>query len=493
MSHASRLAALLVVLLLASPALSQQAPTGGIEWQKDLTTGLEKAKETGKVLMICINATYVDGKKREEPAAKGLREVVYRDPKVVEKSREFVCVFLTPRNSTADYGELGNLGMEGEIISPQHIFVNSAGTRILLRREYWSHGQGEKAVEALLAMMDQALKSGAKDNGPPVEKPEGPEDSAAARTEWIAKMIQQVQGTPNEREAALVALLENDQDGDCTNALIALLPENKKNVDLLWSLIRALGRNGLEAAAIPVAEFLDHRDATIRANAAVSLEYIGSHDKKVVAALSKAAAREKEEGIANHMFRALGRCGVKDSKARGLLLKMVASAKSEFASFGPAIGLAYFEGDSKAARGVEKLLKQLGMPGGGRRGWGGNNVKRAVLCWTLASIGDKKSGRFMRDEMIAKLENNKAFWVEGVKTFWEAVARQCEGDGEDQMGGIVAGVRVTNRFSRRGGQGRGRGEPEGRNAPQVLMDEARNNRDTTNFRPKGDNLLQAGQ
>jgi len=488
MRRIASLITLLLVLLLLRPAPGQEADAGeGMIWSKDLSTGLAKAKETGRILMICVNAKYVEGREKEESAAKGLREVVYKDPRVVKKSRDFVCVLLTPKSSTADYGELGSLGIEGRIVSPQHIFVNAAGDRVLLRREYWSYGRGEKAVVALLALMEKAEEKSGKPGAAPAKAPGGGEAPAEgeARAEWIALMLRQLAaGSVGEQQQALRALVKGDKDGDCTAPLIALLPENKKNTDFLWPLIRALGRDGLEDAARPISAFLHHRDPSIRGCAAVSLEYIGSREKKVVVALLKAVGKQKDEAIANHIYRALGRCGVKDPKVRALLLKMAASGKSEFSTYGPAIGLAYFEGDPKAARGVEKLLKLIGIPGG-RRGGGQNTVKRGLLSWTLASIGDRKSSRFVRGELMAKLKNVKAFWVDGLRTFWDTVARVCEGE-DSEMAAIEAGVRGFVEFTKRFDLARYGAET------RHLMDDSRTGRDTSNFKPKGDNLLGSG-
>ena len=47
---------------------------------------------------------------------------------------------LRPAGNSADYGELRALGIEGLIVSPQHIFVHPNGEKILVRQEYWSHG-----------------------------------------------------------------------------------------------------------------------------------------------------------------------------------------------------------------------------------------------------------------------------------------------------------------------------------------------------------------
>ncbi len=484
-----RLCPLLLILvpLVLSTAHGQEAQGGdGIAWSKDLASGLAQAKEAGRIVMICINAKYVDGRAKEERAAKGLREVVYQDPRIVKKSRDFICVFLTPKSGHGDYSELSALGIGGEIVSPQHIFVGPDGERVLLRREYWSHGKGKAAVEALLKMMEKAEKKAGEpdESAEPSGEVEGPPSDGEARAEWIATMLELVTDNVEERRGALRALIKADQDGDCTDPLIKLLPESKKDTDLTKALIRALGRDGLEAAAEPITKFLGHKDLSVRANAAVSLEYIGSREKKVVTALMKAATRQKDEAVANHMCRALGRCGVKEGKARSLLLKMAASGKSEFSTYGPAIGLAYFEQDEKAARGVEKLLKLMGIPGG-RRGGGQNTVKRGLMSWTLASIGDEKSEKFVREELIAGLKNVKAFWVGGLVNFWDAVAGTCAGD-DSRMAEVAGGVRRFVAFARRGGLSRYGAET------RSLMDDSRNGRYESEFTPKGDNLLDSG-
>ena len=146
--------------------------------------------------------------------------------------------------------------------------------------------------------------------------------------------------------------------------------------------------------------------------------------------------------------------------------------------------MAYFKRDSKAARGVEKILKRIGVPGG-RRAGGQNTVKRSVLCWTLAWIGDPKTSAFMKDEQIAKLKNIKAFWVAGLRSFYLRIARKCEGTGsiadiEGYIRGVVAYVN-NERLGRYGAEGRS------------LMDEYRKDRNAEDFRPKGDYLLGGGR
>jgi HEAT repeats len=477
-----------LILLLPGLTKAEEAGAGeGIAWSKNLKSALEQAAETEKIVMICINAKFVEGRQEEERAAKGLREKVYLDPRVVKRSRDFVCVMLTPEGSSTDYAELSSLGIGGKIISPQHIFVSADGERVVYRKEYWSYGKGDKAVEALLSMMDKAEGRAGEpgDSDEPADEADGPPAGAEARAAWIADMLEVVVTDVEERGGALKALIKADEDGDCTDPLIELLPKHKKDVGLSEALIRALGINGLEKAAEPITAFLTHKEPTLRANAAVSLEYIGSREKKVVSALLKSAGKQKDEAIGNHMCRALGRCGVEEDRARTLLLKMAAAGRSEFATYGALIGLAYFEDDPKAARGVEQLVKLIGIPGGGRRGGGGNIVKRGLASWTLARIGDEKSAKFMREVMLTQLENVRAFWVPRMVEFWEAVALKCGGD-DSAMNGIEAGVgefvNVANRFNMSPFEGEGK----------TLMDDARKLRDNSEFTPLADNLLPEG-
>ncbi len=482
------LASLIGLTVVSVAQAKEPKKSSWIAWKPDMNAALAAAKAENKIVMICINAKYVDGRKTEERANKGLREVIYRNDRVIEKSREFACMLIKPASGKDDYAELRLLGIAGEIVSPQHIFVHPNGKTILLRRPYWSHGAGEKGIEAMLAMMTKAQEALAEvgadtgddaTSGGDAGDVTPPGDDRAA---WIAERLTEVTGSDKKiRNRAMKTLLGADRDGDCVTALAGLLAEHTKNPDLLVVLIRALGLDGKFGAALPISSLLAHKEDDVRGNAAVSLEYIGSRNKKVVSALLRAATKEKNEDIANHMYRAAGRCGMEETKVRSTLLKKCGSAKTEFGSYGPAIGLAYFEGDKKAARGVEKILKKIGLPGG-RRGGGGNTVKRGVVCWTLACVGDEKSGKFMRETLIAKLDNMKAFWVGPLRTFYKTVAEKCEGD-KAAMGEIERGVAGFVGFAM--GANAKKYEVEAR----PLMDKYRRDRPAQSFTPRGDGLL----
>jgi hypothetical protein len=306
--------------------------------------------------------------------------------------------------------------------------------------------------------------------------------SGEARAAWITERVADAASAAPAGDRAIAQLLAADRDGDCTGPLIALLADRKLDTGVLVRLVRALGRDGLAAAAVPVAGLLDAKDAWVVANAAVSLEYIGHGDKKVLTALKRLASTTEDEVVAAHAYRALGRCGRGDAAVRTLLLDKAASGKSEFATFGPCIGLAYFERDEAAMRGVEKLLKGIGVPGS-RRGGGTNTVKRGLVSWTLAQVGDAKSAAFVREDLVGGLKNVKAFWVEGLATFWRTVADVCAG-ARDRMPEVEEGVRGFVQFAKAGDLQRYGAEV------RSLDDAARAGRASAGFVPKGDGLLE---
>ncbi|MHC4924920.1 MAG: HEAT repeat domain-containing protein [Planctomycetota bacterium] len=485
MRWTARLGALLLPLALAAPVSAQDTE---IDWAPSLVSGMKEAKEFKRLVMVCVNAKHVDGRTEEEPAAKGLREVVYKNPKIVKRSMDFVCVFLKPTGAPADYEILYGMGMSGTITSPQHIFIDPQAPRIVLRKPYWSHGKGEKAVEALLKMMDDA-ELAAKGEAPkePGKAAKAPAPGTPERERWISARVERVAAGAEDKDAALVDLAGNDHEGDCVTPLADLMKERKKDADFLVPVIRALGRDGLKTAAVPVSTYLSHRDPKVRGNAAVTLEYIGSDDKKVISALSKLAGKAKEPLVAAHAWRALGRCGTKNKKVRSMLLKAASSSKSDFESYGPYVGLAYFEKDKAAARAVEKQLKQIGIPGG-RRGGGRGGIKRGLVSWTLASIGDTGSATFFKEEMLGGLKNVKAFWVDGLRRYWESCQAACMGE-EGALEEVTTGVGVFVSFSQ-GFGGRGGRMTSSDEEPPTLMDECREGRDNSTFKPKGDGILQ---
>ena len=490
-------------LLLGLGAVSVRAagepakPGDTITWVRTLAPAFEQAAKEKKPLMICINSERVDGG-RVESAAKELRENTYKDPRVVGKSRLFVCAFLTSEGSSEDFGELrARWKIEGTIVSPQHLFARSDGS-LLQREEYWPYGTGERSVTNLLRLMDEAL---AKDKVPalPPEPvtPSAPVPAAPAQpapggaapappvlptpipgddaehAKWVAEMLRLVQqGPPESRKEALRRLLSEDKDNAHLKAILALLPQlvAAKDEPAQVDVVRALGRPNLTLAVPALVEYLDSKVEDLRGNAAISLEYIGAAE--AVDGLKKRVDHEKIDLIACHVLRALGHCGKGDDKVRAILDRQATGAKVEAISCAAIVGLAYFEKDKDAARTLEDLASKVGPPAFGRRGWGGaatNSQKRSFLPWAIAEVGDPKSAKFMREKMLSQLENVQNPWVSGVRTYYGAVADVCDGK-TDQKSAVEAGITGALQFFG--------GNP--------LMDDMRRGRDGGGFTPKAD-------
>ena len=451
-----RNAFLTILASCAAFAVSPTAPAAAAEeteiaWAPTLSDAFAAAKKEGKPVFIAINSTRVDGGKAE-PAGKELREHTYKDAAVIAKSKAFSCALLLADGSSADYAEIRQrFGVEGTIVSPQHLFAYPDGTK-LDRREYWPYGTGASAVTALIDMMNSALKAVdlLKNGGtppPPTEPtpapgtdkpgeaaPRGDPSKAGApseaRADWIRTMIENVRkgsAAKDARDAAIKQLAASDQKGDCFEPLCNVMIEAKKDTETQIAILKVLGRNGLVIAAPATWSLLDEKDDDVRSNAAVTLEYIG--DPRAAEPLAKRIRSEREETIHNNMCRALGRCGAnledvaKRDGVRKALLHEIEASKSPKGSAGPIIGLAYFEKDADAARGIEKLLKKEGD-------W----TKRCAMEWTLCEIGDPKSGEFVKKEIWPQQSKNAY-----AKPFADAVVAYLSDMGDTTAKGAVDG------------------------------------------------------
>jgi hypothetical protein len=472
--------ALLAVLpaRVAFPDGSVPPPSdgGSIAWTKTIVEAFETGKKDGKPIFIAVNSREVFGNARE-PAGIMLRERVYPNPTVVAKSKEFACAMLVADGQSADYGEVRQrFGIDGNIVSPQHIFAYPDGS-LIDRREYWPWGEAE-SVTALVDMMDKALraaaarKSGASvppppPAGAPSADPSKPSDPAAspdaARAEWITKTIEVVRKggadatAADARDRAITELVKADKNGDCLEPLCAVMLELKRDPLSQVAILKRIGKDQLLIVEPSVATLLDDKNADVRGNAAVTLEYVG--DPRAVEALQKQVVRERDEDVKSNLCRALGRCGAHQASVRKSLLHEVDAAKSDRASIGPIIGLAYFEKDADAARAVEKLAAKAPLGG-----------KRSTLLWTLTEIGDPKSAEFVDKEILPAAAKDTKSWLGGaVYKFVMAVVSVLKvPTDEASKGEVFAGVGRSLDWT------------------GFADDAARKGRDGGGFKPKGE-------
>lgn len=437
-------------------AADEPAPTE-IAWQQGVTGGFELARKEGKPLFIAINAAFVDGG-RAEPAGKELRENTYRAAAVVAKSAQFVCVMLKPDGTSADYGELrSRFGMEGLVVSPQHVFVHADGT-LIDRHEYWPHPHGQASVDALLKLMDAALaahrlKTGA--GAPPPTPADG--GGADARAAWLRDLVAKLFDAtldPDTRAAAGKELIRGDQQHDALEHVCRFLAESRKDKEtpIRVELVRALGKPGLEYVVPTLNALLDDKHEELRSNVAVTLEYVGS--QRSIDALTKRLGKEKDEETYNNVARALGRCGAMLEPVRKTLLREATSAKSDKLAAGPCIGLAYFEKDAETARGIEKLLEK----------YGGYSSRRTFLVWALTEVRDRKSADVIREKLLKRENNMYAI------AFLQGAVSVISGADEGGTGAMAV----------EGGLGWAIGAVGG------IGGAARRDRDPSEFKPKGE-------
>lgn len=311
--------------------------------------------------------------------------------------------------------------------------------------------------------------------------------ATTARQTWITGTLERIRETDGAaRDEAIHALLGEDDDGDTVRRLTDLLRERRHDASLRVAIVRGLGRDGLAAAIPHLLSALRHPDPIVRGNAAVSLEYVGLGDKGVRTALLRMARREKDVHLANHAWRALGRCGRGDPRVRDRLVEAARKARSPLHTIGPSIGLAYFADDPVAARGLEQVLKRLGVPKapprsrrtGFSRTDAANDARRAITSWSLCQVGDSRQARQIRKRLFDRLARVRSDWARPHQSFWDDVARVLEGE-TDRMEAVVEGVRERLvSYAGIGEQG----------LREAIADECRTGRRGGPFRPLGDEL-----
>ena len=434
-----------------------------IPWLENLPAVLKEARATNKPVLV-LYGERVDPDAEQKSRTQILRESLYKKALVVERAADFLCVYM-PFDPKGKEAMEALFGEHDAGVVPQHVFVHPRhvpGEKPMLRETGWPHAGGEKGLQELVRLLKRAKEAFKVRETVPWPDDDTPKGRAA----WIKRAIRLVRdGGEAYRLTALERLYDQDKDGDCLRALVPVVAsfiEKKEHGRLLDAMRYAL----VPEAAPHLHELLSHDDDNLRANAAVTLEYIGAPES--VEPLLARLKREKNDAVANHMYRALGRCGRGQDDIRKRLLRKCAPAKGhDFARFGAVIGLAYFEADAKAARGLERHLNKLGMPH--QTGSKARVFLRAVMFWALSEIRDPKSGAFIQKRYLDKLVKEDARRVEAVMRFYGAVARTCEGSDELREQ-VEEGIKMYL----------------WRDRANELADVARQNRNMRKFRPKGE-------
>jgi HEAT repeat protein len=394
------------LVLLALPAAAEDAERQ-IDWVGDWDAAFQKAKETERPVMVCINS------KDLETANEKTARLIYRDPEFVEHSRKFVMIVIStithrtngtcPRfgkvtcaQHLACYKELASRHGEqlatafaagGEMITPQHVWLRPDGT-LMRRKEYWLEKQ------ELLTRMRKVLDDVADTPEAEAEAPADAKD--APLNEKDKAELHRVETADKEgRRAALGNLLATEK----TAAYAALVErlQTSKRVDVRCDICRALGRAQVRDARPYIEACLADKSELVRSFAAVGLEELAHVDS--VPALIKRSRTEKDTQARKNMYRALGACGgpVADKDAAKALLKAVRGDKQNSNRKHAAYSLRHYKTDEGKKLVVRKLeraalnAKDRGVRGG--------------TVYTLAHIGNEKTTMPVFDKILEKLHD----------------------------------------------------------------------------------------
>ncbi len=309
---------ILIVLVLAGSGL--RAQTGSPHWLGDLDDALEKAKETGKPILIAMHM-------KGEIACDRMIRNVYTDPQVLSRLESFVVLPTSPdrHNMTAPEAPcprfpgincadhlMTEVQVKEEVLGtdtvkvPQHIILSPDGERL-------SFHIFEMKKTAFLEFLDQGLALNAK-------------ATLGGLGAVVAGYFRDLrEGNAKEKKKA-VALILGVDDTKAHELLFQTIESMGKTSDT-FTCIRAMGYEELEEQAGPLLiRWL--RDPTLRlVNAAVvSLEECG-HGPALEPLLGLwKSAKDKE--LRKDIVRALGTVGATDERARAIIMK-AAEARSD--------------------------------------------------------------------------------------------------------------------------------------------------------------------
>jgi len=360
---------MLISPTMLSLALALSGDT--VLWEEDYLEAFEKAAETKRPVLICIN---MDG----EWANDTLAREVYTSPAFVELSQSFVClaasIFEHP--SEADPKQCARFAgitcgqhkliemqtrhrfIKGqEVISPQHIVAH--GDQQLISRQAYFDG-----TEALLAFLKGVL---GVDSGPEIPEEEYDPDEPIRLPKTKLKELRERARTDDWSE--LYRLL--DEVGRLERPIaLALYSEFAKNpqlpVKVRAGAIERLGVKGSYDVVDLLVDLLREKNADLQLAAVKSLEV--SELPLATAALLQLNKRRHPELLQCAILRSLGACGPKDPQAQQALERGLRSSNT-YVRCSSALGLGYVvagptradsaEADPNRDRAIQRLLAAL--------------------------------------------------------------------------------------------------------------------------------------
>jgi hypothetical protein len=154
-----------IVLALTVTVVSA-SEADGVRWERDLPSGLSRAAKEGRPILLAVNAL------ETESANQALATRIYRSGAWGLASEDWVCFVGNPNPHGAVCSRYGDMPCEthqqvlryilrrfapsGELISPQHLILDSDGM-LRWRKEYYTGVVGPKLLERYLPRLSPLL------------------------------------------------------------------------------------------------------------------------------------------------------------------------------------------------------------------------------------------------------------------------------------------------------------------------------------------------
>ncbi len=301
----------LIVLVLTASVL--QGQTNSPRWTGDLDDALERAKETGKPVLIAMHM-------KGEIACDRMIRNVYTDPQVLSRLESFVVLPTSPDRHTMTAPEapcprfpgiscadhlMAEVQVKERVLGtdtvkvPQHIILSPDGERL-------SFHVFEMKKTAFLDFLEQGLAVNAK-------------AALGGLGAVVAGYFRDLRDGNAKEKRKAVALILGVEDAKAHELLFQTTETMGKITDR-FTIVRAMGYEELEEQAGPLLVRWLHASTPRIVNAAVvSLEECG-HGPALEALLDLwKTAKDKE--LRKDIVRALGTVGAADPRAREIILK----------------------------------------------------------------------------------------------------------------------------------------------------------------------------
>ncbi len=425
---------LFLVALLFSLPLPAGAQTQ-IAWKSNFKGALAVAKQENKPLLICVNMD-------NDVANDRMVKEHYRDAKIVAKTSEFVCLFMSKfRHKETEEGQCQRCGHiscndhmkierdvrkalfeTNDVVAPQHIFLTPDG-KLLKSKLYFL------TKDELLSLLDSVLRELFPDrfvekkeeekaktekvDKSEEEKSKDEEGEEEKKPETIADFKELILASEDKMEIKGLArtLIKRKDEKEAGETVAALLASQEATKAQVCGILLAYGFKGNKAGVAQVLPFLTHKEGVFRSHAAVALEDIGVGES--LKPLLTQLKREKEDGVRKNLARAIGASLKKKSKSQKTLEKLLRD-KSKLVQRNAAIALGHCKRGGKA----EKLLLTMAFTrrGGGRRGGGGGIKSNQAALYALVQMDSKKA----KEKTAKQIERSPDFIAAAYEKVMEA-------------------------------------------------------------------------